>query len=77
MRGIAQRGVNVVRDHDDGHAPALVQIAQRFVKVLHARGVKARDRLVEDEQVICRAQGARKQHALLLPARELAVTLVL
>ena len=75
MRGIAQRGVNVVRNHDDGDVVAEVHKLDEVIQFPRRHGVKSRDRLVEQEELACGAQGAREQHALLLAAGERLVRL--
>ena len=54
-----------------------MEVGERAVQVLRGGRVEPRDRLIEDQQLPRRAQGAREQHALLLPAGELAVAAVL
>ena len=74
---LAQSASHIVRDHDDRHLLFFVEVAQGLIEILRGGGVETRDRLVQNEQAVRRAQGAREQHALLLSAGKLAVAAVL
>ena len=76
LRGIAQRGLDVVRDHDDGDIVAEVDELDEVVQLPRRHGVQPGDRLVEQQQLLRGAQGAREQHALLLAAGERLIALV-
>ena len=76
LRGIAQRGLDVVRDHDDGDIVAEVDELDEIVQLPRRHGVQPGDRLVEQQQLLRGAQGAREQHALLLAAGERLIALV-
>ena len=74
VRRIAEHGGNIVRDHEDGDAVALVEILDELVHLLCDLGVEARDGLVQEQHGVRRAQRPCEQDALLLAARKLAVT---
>ena len=65
MRGAAKRAVEVMRDHDDGNATG-VDFLQRAVEFLGRRRIKARRRLVEEQQTARTADGAGQKDALAL-----------
>ena len=74
--GVFQGVLQVVGHHDDGDALGAVQVRQRAVHVVGGLRVKARHRLVQDQQLPRRAQGPGQQHPLLLSAGQLPVAAV-
>ena len=75
--GAAEGGLQIMGDHDDGHAFRFVQIGQGFVEILGGRGIQTGDGLVQDQKTAGGAQGAGQQDALLLTAGEVEIALVL
>ena len=59
--------------HDDGKALGTVEIRQGVVHIVGGRRIKARHRLVQDQQFSGGAQGPGQQHPLLLTAGQLTV----
>ena len=76
VRGVAEGGVDVVRDHDDRDVIAEVHELDEVIQFPRRHGVEARDRLIEQQELARGAQGARKQHALLLAAGERLIAVV-
>src|SRR6516225_9000830 len=62
----------VMGDVDRGVAVLVVQAAHLEAHLLAQIGIEIRERLVEEERLGLDDEGARKRHALLLAARELA-----
>src|SRR5256885_2041736 len=61
----------LVRDDDDGHAQAAVDVGQRGQDGARGLAVQRRGGLVAQQHLRARRQGARNRHALLLAARQL------
>ena len=68
VRGVAQGGVDVVRDHDNRDVIAEVHELDEVIQFPRRHGVETRDRLIEQQELARGAQGTREQHALLLAA---------
>lgn len=75
-RGVAQRGVHVVRHHDHGDPVAEVDELQQVVHLRRGDRVEPRDGLIEQQQLFSGAERSGEQHALLLPAGQLLVAAV-
>jgi hypothetical protein len=67
---VAQRAEIVRYDHDGD--TVRMKIAQHVCELNLRVSVDARGRLIKDEQVRLVGERARDEHALLLPARQLA-----
>ena len=76
VRGVAQGGVDVVRDHDNRDVIAEVHELDEVIQFPRRHGVETRDRLIEQQELARGAQGAREQHALLLAAGERLIAVV-
>ena len=61
----------VVRDDDEGHTEALLDVEQLELGVLAQLLVERRERLIEQQQLGALDQRARQRHALALPAGQL------
>lgn len=73
VRGVAHRRVDIVGHHDDGDVVAEVHKLDEIIQLPRRDRVEAGHRLVEQQELLRGAQGARQQHALLLPARQLLI----
>ena len=77
VRCIAQRGFEIVRDHDHGNAHLPVDLVNIIVHGLGERRIQSGHRLIQQDEFSGGAQRAGHKHTLLLAAGELEVTGIL
>ena len=68
VRGVAEGGVDVVRDHDDRDIIAEVHELDEVIQLPRRHGVEPRDRLIEQQELRLLRQRTRQHHLLPFPS---------
>lgn len=76
MVGFGDRALDIVRDHQDGHVPLLMQHADGLIQSPGGDRVEPGHRLVQQQDLACGAESPGQKHPLLLAPGELAITTV-
>lgn len=70
--GIFDRAFDIMRDHND-RDPVLVQLSDQRIHIRCYLRVETRNRLIEKQNIFCRADCSRKKDPLLLPAGQIHI----